>query len=229
MGAEANEAPEREGRCDLCGNLFSKRAMTKHIEACRKKNLPKARGRTKARQEKVYHLVVEGAGLPEYWLHLEAPASATLRDLDLFLRDIWLECCGHMSAFTIGKVRFSVSPLVEYEERGMNVPLGRVLCKGTKFYHEYDFGTTTVLLLKVVSETERLISNRSIQFLARNLAPDIPCDVCGKPAVRICCGCIQEGTGWLCDECARKHPCGSDMFLPVVNSPRTGMCGYSGR
>ena len=28
--------------------------------------------------------------------------SATLEELDHYLRTIWLECCGHLSQFTIG-------------------------------------------------------------------------------------------------------------------------------
>lgn len=43
-----------------------------------------------------------------YWLYLEMPARATLTDLDGFLRDIWLECCGHLSAFDIGTVRYEL-------------------------------------------------------------------------------------------------------------------------
>jgi len=34
----------------------------------------------------------------------------------------------------------------------MNVPLGKVLTAGMKFVHEYDFGSTTELVLRVVSE-----------------------------------------------------------------------------
>jgi hypothetical protein len=37
----------------------------------------------------------------DYWLHLEAPITATLRALDGYLRDLWLECCGHLSIFEI--------------------------------------------------------------------------------------------------------------------------------
>jgi hypothetical protein len=32
----------------------------------------------------------------------------------------------------------------------------------------------------------------------------------------------------LCDDCAADHEHDEEMFLPVVNSPRIGMCGYSG-
>jgi hypothetical protein len=48
---------------------------------------------------KVYHLLVEGFYAPRYWLHLEVPSKFTLDALDDFLRAIWLECCGHLSAF----------------------------------------------------------------------------------------------------------------------------------
>ncbi|GHV12564.1 hypothetical protein FACS189491_05810 [Spirochaetia bacterium] len=35
----------------------------------------------------------------EYWLLLDIALNATLEDFDDFLRQIWLECCGHMSGF----------------------------------------------------------------------------------------------------------------------------------
>ena len=54
------------------------------------------------------------------------------------------------------------------------------------------------------------------------------CGVCGKPATQVCTECMWENTGWLCDECASKHDTDEEMFLPVVNSPRVGMCGYTG-
>lgn len=228
MEEQQNVVQIPEGRCALCDELFSKAAMTNHLKSCREKNPPKARGRAKPRQEKVFHLVVEGHGLPHYWMHVDAPASAELQNLDYLLRRIWLECCGHMSAFTIGKTRYAGSPMVEYGEKRTDVALDKVLRPRMKFYHEYDFGTTTVLALKVVSATERLFTGKSIQILALNLAPEIPCDVCGKLATKVCCVCIWEAEAWFCDDCAPKHECGEEMLLPVVNSPRTGMCAYTG-
>ena len=47
------------------------------------------------------HLQVEGRYLPMYWMHLAVNASATLETLDQFLRAIWLECCGHLSALIL--------------------------------------------------------------------------------------------------------------------------------
>lgn len=182
--------------------------------------------------------MVEGRRLPGYWMHLEASARATLEDLDQFLRDTWLECCGHMSAFTIEKTRYITGGGVDAMwvdmgfvpggEAGMDVPLEEVLRPGMRFYHEYDFGTTTELTLKVVTEREGMIKGRQIQLLARNEPPLITCNVCGKIATQVCAQCIWDDKGWLCDTCVREHACGGDMLMPVVNSPRVGMCGYTG-
>ena len=218
-----------DGKCSFCEGTFSKQAMARHLEACeqRKVTMQQVGGRG-ARKRQMLHLVVEGQYLLYYWMHLEAPADATLSDLDDFLRYTWLECCGHLSAFTIDEGRFAFSPMEEFDEKGLKVPLGEVLNTGTEFYHEYDFGTTTHLRLRVKSAREGKTRGKSIQILARNEPPPITCQSCGKAATCVCAQCIYEGEGWLCDKCASDHECGEDMFLPVVNSPRVGMCGYTG-
>ena len=38
-----------------------------------------------------------------YWLFADIPVASTLTVLDKFLRAVWLECCGHMSAFRPGR------------------------------------------------------------------------------------------------------------------------------
>jgi len=220
-----------KGKCNLCGEEFAKAGMTRHITTCRKTHaLEKLEGRGKPRDATLYHLVVEGG--PAYWLHLEVPADATLKNLDQFLRDIWVECCGHLSAFTIYGTRYDVDASMAREwgdeARSMNVALAQVLQPGTKFGYEYDFGTTTELTLKVVSEREGQARGKSVQILARNDPPPIVCQSCGQPATQVCTNCIWSGEGWLCDECAPDHSCGEEMLLPVVNSPRVGMCGYTG-
>ena len=44
-------------------------------------------------------------------------------------------------------------------EHDMDVELSKVLKVGQKFFHEYDFGSTTKLALKVVAERERIAPN----------------------------------------------------------------------
>jgi hypothetical protein len=219
-----------KGKCGLCGGTFNKAAMTKHLKSCKQKRgeAEKPSGSRSPRKTKSFHLVVEGRYEPEYWMHLEIPANAKLQVLDSFLRQTWLECCGHLSVFKIQGERHSSWPMEEYGEEGMDAALREVLSPGMKFYHEYDFGTTTELTLRVVSEGRSEIKGKSIRLLARNDPPSITCDSCGKIATQVCTQCVWSSEGWLCDECAGEHECGEEMFLPVVNSPRVGMCGYTG-
>lgn len=221
-----------KGTCYLCQATFSKAVITRHLASCKQRPAVSETpsGKRRLKKTRLLHLVVEGRDLPEYWMHLEVPVQATLEDLDRFLRHIWLECCGHLSAFTIHGETYATSPwgpVKEMESEDMDVALGDVLSPGVKFFHEYDFGTTTELSLKVVSEREGKIRGRFIQVLARNEAPLRTCELCGKIATQVCSGCIWVGKGWVCEGCAGKHKCGEEMLLPVVNSPRVGMCGYT--
>ncbi|MEW6126415.1 MAG: hypothetical protein AB1757_05065 [Acidobacteriota bacterium] len=221
------------GKCNLCGDRFNKRVMSRHLQSCLK-NVVTAN--KKASPTKTFHIAVEGKYLPEYWLHLEIRADATLDDLDEFLRDLWLECCGHLSAFTIDGIRYDK---IEDDfdlgfgfekSASMNIEIGKVFAKGAKIDYEYDFGTTTDLTLKVIQEREGNLSKReAIRILARNDEPMIPCYFCGAPAKAVCSYCVYDREGWLCKKCKRKHEhYDDDVFLPVLNSPRTGQCGYEG-
>ena len=117
------------GKCSLCNDTFPKGAMANHLRACRGAHPQALLGKGNERTARIFHVTVEGRTRPDYWLHLEAPADATLADLDAFLRGIWLECCGHLSAFAIGRDAYSVAP-EELGERSMAVPLERVSASG---------------------------------------------------------------------------------------------------
>lgn len=107
------------GKCSLCNAVFSKAAMTKHLRSCKQRKDVSETSSEKQNLQKTknFHLVVEGRNLPEYWMHLSVPNNTTLKNLDDFLRNIWLECCGHLSAFTIEGTRYSISPMREYNEK----------------------------------------------------------------------------------------------------------------
>lgn len=120
--------------------------------------------------------------------------------------------------------------LTMVEDTSLDVPLGKALTVGQAFAYAYDFGSTTDLSLKVLAEREGVVKDEEdpVEILARNNAPVIPCVVCGKPATKVAGGYeiyIEEHA--YCDEHARKSK-DADMMLPVVNSPRVGVCGYTG-
>ena len=224
-----------KGTCTFCHGEFSKATMSRHLETCQQRAVAEAKvaGRQKTQKTSKFHLVVEGRDLPQYWMHLEVPASVTLTALDRFLRDTWLECCGHLSSFEIGGVRYAIDAGMFEEpfdmgDKSMRVRLEKVFSPGQTSFYEYDFGTTTELKLKVISEREAETKGKTVQVLARNNPPEFLCEVCGKPATSVCSQCIFDDKGWVCDACAENHECGEDMLLPVVNSPRVGMCAYTG-
>lgn len=226
------------GKCQFCKQTFTRKEIAGHLESCelRKPFLQEQIEKSRPQKAGIFHLLVEGHDQTDYWLYLDVRADSTFRDLDHFLRDIWLECCGHLSAFTIEE-KIYLSQLFEEpavwgprpEEYDMEFELKDVLRPRLKFLHDYDFGTTTRLGLKVLSYREGEIRGKKVQLLARNDPPLILCDVCRHRKARIICTeCMWKDDGWLCEGCAQAHECDEDMFLPVVNSPRTGMCGYEG-
>jgi len=40
---------------------------------------------------------------------------------------------------------------------------------------------------------------------------------------------VYEDKGCLCDACAKQHVCSEKRLLLRVNSPRVGVCGYTGQ
>ena len=333
-----NKAATREiskGICNFCKGEFEKAKMTQHLKYCKQRATEIANELESApvqKKTRLFHILVEGRYNPQYWMHLEMAASDTLADLDDFLRAIWLECCGHLSEFTIGGTSFSSEPedyfyfgggatdeeaeieeeeegelnigellqafppeylkilpknflsefqkfesvddLVTYlkdtlnsipkkgvphsqeewdvyreryfqsqvleailemvEDRSLDASLEKVLKVGQKFSYEYDFGSTTDLTLKVLSEREGAIINQdededTIEILARNIEPVMLCKVCGKPAKFVVGGYFDVEENAFCSKkCVKKSEEDAEMLLPVVNSPRVGVCGYTG-
>lgn len=217
---------ENKGRCYLCDGLYKRQGMTRHLTSCLKKSREKGEQRSG-----YFHLFVDGNYY--YWLHLLVGKETTLSSLDHYLRSIWLECCGHLSAFYIDGIEYSDASGQSFmsivEIHPLSVKLEEVLEKGKTFDYVYDFGSSTDLKMKVVGEGE-WERPKDVILLARNLHLSIDCSQCEEPADEICTACMWEGKDdfYFCEECKKEHSCGEEMMLPVVNSPRMGVCGYCG-
>ena len=197
-----------KGNCYLCGRLLAKSAFRNHA-------LTAHPYEGEDGQDCVV-LMVEDTETKEYWLYLDVAVTSSLRTLDTFLRNIWLECCGHMSAF------FDSG----YTEMGM----GRKIISfpvGSSLLYEYDFGSTTQLKITIVGYSRRPKQQKAVRLLGRNAPYHFSCSVCGKEAAYLCCECQwTQDNPFLCEDCAREHE--HDSMLPVVNSPRMGVCAYCG-
>lgn len=218
---------QNKGNCIFCNRELAKGGLTRHLKSCSKRqNEIGVAGQGKGQNQTIYHLQVQDLWDGDYWLHLEMNGRATLKDLDYYLRAIWLECCGHLSAFRSGSSGWSGT------EIAMSRRAEQVFEPGMALTHIYDFGTSSETQIKVADmRSGKPLSKHPIFLMARNNPLESECTQCGKPASWLCMECVYEldEAGTLCDEHVKDHP--HDDYgepVPLVNSPRIGMCGYSG-
>lgn len=240
---------QSKGLCKYCGKEYTKGGMLKHLAACKeRKNVWNKE--TGKRKSGYFELVISGRYNTAYWLIIEMRDTATLEDLDRFLREIWVECCGHLSAFTINGEEYEVLPdMVDIwggfsePSKSMDYKLKDVFSVGMSAGYVYDFGSTTELAIKVQEYRTGVWKSDAVTILSRNNPPEILCSVCEKnKAVWILPERYYEGDPFRCDDCLRLAEEDEEsenmeedddyyfeeFYLPVCNSPRMGVCGYEG-
>ena len=203
-----------EGKCFFCKKTITQRGFNKHIG-----NHLIAMSNDSKGTKRYFHIKFKAA---EMFLQLLVSDSITLDKLDSFIRKIWMECCGHLSAFTFNK-----------NEIPMSSKLKTTIIPNTKLEYIYDFGSSTKLEVYVYN-SYRIDLEEDILLISRNEPLQILCDVCHKePALHICTVCTYEVASFFCEKCGEKHSEDCPDFddyakMPVVNSPRMGTCGYTG-
>lgn len=213
------------GKCLNCKAEYPHSQMGKHLLQCTS---------DQAGRHLEFVLQIHGVGMAgdEYWMFARAKRNARLSDLDGFLRDMWLECCGHMSQFEINGQYYSAAGPEPYDDDRtlpITTSISKALSVGDSFSYDYDFGTTSTLVLKLYAVQKRGSAMKGpVELLAQNNPIVRDCHVCGKPSTGVCSFCIVEEPAFCCDDCSGRHSNDDCYVLPLVNSPRTGMCGYDG-
>ncbi|WP_395093609.1 hypothetical protein [Armatimonas sp.] len=214
-------AARPRGICRYCGEEVAKQSIGKHLEKCAPRQA--AIGAATGKAETLFYLRAESAHTKAFFLDLEVRGSATLSDLDTYLRAIWLECCGHLSEFAYEAWEDTISSSRKVES---------VFKNHKEITHLYDMGSTSETTLRVMVERKGApTTDRPLALMVRNKIPEVSCEECEKPARWLCSECMAEEGEWvvLCDACLEPHGHMED-YVPVllVNSPRLGMCGYEG-
>lgn len=200
-----------EGQCKFCRQDFTKRQITDHLDVCSK--------REKGTRIKNLRLRVSDPYAKNFWLIVEVFPEAKLKDLDLLIRDVWVECCDHLSLFgdygnQIGKEKLIMDTLQ----------------LGDTINYTYDFGSSTELVIEAFAYSNyQLSDNKRIELVARNYVPLSQCTKCGKQATQICTYCAEKEMELVCDKCAEQYhneEIGEHYTLSLANSPRSGVCGY---
>ncbi len=133
--------------------------------------------------------------------------NTTLRDIDEFLRDTWLECCQHLSSFHSRETLFVSngldSGLFGYQDPSFDHRAAWAIPPDSEAQYLYDMGRTTCLRLRVQPAPERAqawLAQHDIDPgtpVLQNLMPEL-CDSCGqeashfRPAEVLCTDCLPE-------------------------------------
>ncbi len=216
---------QTKGKCLFCGRDMTRGGMIRHLPSCeqRRQAIDEKEYDRRIEQD-LYHLQVSDPYSSDYWLNLEINGTAKLADFDDYLRAIWLECCDHMSQF---------SDEGEYgREVAMTQRVFNVFKPGVEMTHIYDFGSSTVTVIKMVGKRRGMpLTSNPVFLMARNNPPEYICEECDKPASWFDMEALFNMGQFicLCNEHAESDPDGyTDEYIEIVNSPRTGVCGYTG-
>jgi len=134
-----------EGRCLYCDELSSQAEIGKHLA----KHLAQMEKEGAGKNQSNYVHVEVGAG--EMFLHLLVKGDSPMKIIDGFLRDIWLECCGHLSGFGHKNFKVKMKDLVE-----------DVFQPRVKIFHDYDYGTTTRVFLNAKKQYQLILKEKII-------------------------------------------------------------------
>lgn len=200
----------KNGNCYLCGKELGKTVIKRHLV---KEHL------SLEKPERIsYILKVEDKYDKNYWLYLCVLADSELESLDDFLRRIWLECCEHASAFMQGGKKYL----------SMSTKVSEAFESVSRLYYEYDFGSTTELIISNLGTYYVSKNKKDVELLARNIPDKIKCDKCENDAVYFKSEDYSgENDVFLCEDCYKEFD-NDEYFMCVTNSPRMGVCGYGG-
>jgi hypothetical protein len=131
-----------------CEKELVKSAIAKHLGICGKQLEAIAKIEAgKATPETLFHLRRQDAYRNKFWLDLEMRGSKALQDLDTCLRAIWIECCGHISQFSLGG-GFA-------KEVGKRQKMSDVFQHGIELTHIYGCETSPEMLVKLMEVRQR--------------------------------------------------------------------------
>ena len=207
-----------KGNCYICGVNLDSTEMKEHIIEFHKGD---------ENDQECLLLKVEGAYDNGYWLYIDVHMEKTLKSLDTFLRNVWLECCGHLSEF------YECDHFPKYSTQGRfpikNSRKMKTFAAGDRFFHIYDYGSTTEIAITVIGKTWRKPQRSIVRVIARNTPFVYKCDDCGKKAFYLCEVFIEPfESQFYCFECSEKHEDDEHYLHRVTNSPRMGICAYDG-
>lgn len=157
-----------EGKCYFCGKDVTNRTAKRHVKTCSVFQEKNEEGIKLSKSLKERFIIkISDKETKKFVLYIVIDSYLKLRELDSFIREIWVECCNHLSLFRINGEKY-LSNVELNDGESQNVSLEEVLCVGDTFDYEYDFGTTTYLEGEIVDKIKSGDSAPQIEIIIRN-------------------------------------------------------------
>lgn len=225
-----------KGTCKICNKKIMDGNYAEHLHECVDTE------RDNVNDNNFYLLHIQDADIEGYWMFVGCVCSTTLEELDVFLREKWVDCCGHMSEYTKSKsgkiigmkttmdqVYQQTYPIVDSKKstKSAKSTKSNVMMEIEPIRYDYDFGSPTTLFITILQKYEKCIFDDKIFLLMENDPILFKCKKCRKRSTQICDSCIIK----LCVNCSKKHECPESdeaIIYDLYNSPRIGVCGYFG-
>jgi hypothetical protein len=191
--------------CDLCYQKFGCRKIITHIPSCIiEKNINKS-------GFLIEFISSSYITRKQYYMYVIFGTTSTFNDIDKLLRE-WLKCCDHLSIiendiqprYLDNRVNYE-SPISQYREN-------------IKFRYEFDMCSTTIVYFKILKKLNGYDNNNNIDIIYKNKEYNVKCK-CNEKAKKV----LQQEL--ICDKCLIEFDDDLlDLCLPIVNSPRIGIC-----
>ena len=153
-------------------------------------------------------------------MYLSSLPDATLEDIDLLLKDIWMGD-DHISSFIIEGEEYTSYP----DSSGMKVRVGKVFRPGMTCTYTCNYFSPMILHLVILERQPTYTPvNGSICVVARNSRISYDCDICGSKADFFCDECYHKGgTPLICKHCLLLHDCCFEQIQVIPDSPLFGI------
>lgn len=230
-----------QGLCKYCGKKLERGEMLEHLAECKKRNSKIYD--TKRKEEGFFDILITSKTNKNYWMIIEVSEKIMLKELDTFLREIWLGNDDCLSTFEIENVKYNYIPggnvLFCEPEQSMYHAVRNILPIGKTFDYIYDENYPTEVELKVIRHRIGLRhEEEDLVLLSRNISPKIMCDECKKNEADWVSSVnyFLDREKFWCDKCKEKILLDIEIdnfeyienILPVCNSPRMGINDYEG-
>jgi len=199
--------------CKFCNKKFGLKAINDHLPECIPNYI----------NDKSGYLIefISESGITNklYSMFAIFGNKCKFTHVDEFLKEKWCECCGHLSTLDVFEE-------VNEQQSHKDVKFNTLISKyehANQFCYCYDMGSTTTIYFRILKKLEGKDKNTNIELIYQNEPFKLKCNnykTCKGEATN-----IYERDLLLCNEC-KNNVEESEYLQLIVNSPRTGVCGY---